>query len=436
MIAVGAGLASLFVIMPAGSALAGERYGPGLEVAPGVFLAEAPEAGPSGEPDAARSGDRERIVGGTTTSIAEWPWQAAITANPALYAGDPFDRQFCGGSLVTPTIIVTAAHCTYEVFGTTGFDAASNFASITGRTTLTNTAEGQEIAWSDYFFFVDGAGNPMFNPDTVEWDVVFARLATASPSTNSSPIMVAGADEASFWAPADENAWATGWGSTTSVGFKSNTLREVNIDVIADSTCQSPAFYGTSFDPETMVCAGEATGGQDTCQGDSGGPLVVPIGGGAFRLAGDTSWGIGCALASKPGVYGRVAQDPMCTALQGGIQGLTGVDVVGSGGCLGAAAGAGPGPDTSPPETTITKRPKNKKRKRKVRFEFISSEPSTFECSFDREPFRPCVSPVTRKVGKGKHTFRVRAADAAGNVDGSPATDRWKVKKKKKKSKK
>ncbi len=87
-----------------------------------------------------------------------------------------------------------------------------------------------------------------------------------------------------------------------------------------------------------------------------------------------------------------------------------------------------------PPETVIAKGPKDKTKKKTATFEFSSNESgSTFECSLDDGAFAPCSSPDTVKVKKGKHSFRVRATDPAGNVDGSPAADEWKVKKKKKK---
>jgi hypothetical protein len=89
--------------------------------------------------------------------------------------------------------------------------------------------------------------------------------------------------------------------------------------------------------------------------------------------------------------------------------------------------------DTAPPETTITRQPKDKTKKKSATFEFSSSEPgSTFECSLDGGAFTSCTSPDTLKVKTGKHSFAVRSRDAAGNLDGSPATDDWKVKKKKK----
>lgn len=89
--------------------------------------------------------------------------------------------------------------------------------------------------------------------------------------------------------------------------------------------------------------------------------------------------------------------------------------------------------DCTLPDTTITKGPKGKTRKKKTIFEFSSNEAvASFECSLDDQAFSPCVSGESFKVKTGKHKFVVQAIDAAGNRDGSPASDKWKVKKKKK----
>ncbi len=93
--------------------------------------------------------------------------------------------------------------------------------------------------------------------------------------------------------------------------------------------------------------------------------------------------------------------------------------------------------DTDPPETTITGGPKakvrTKRKSAKVTFSFASDESGgSFECALDGEPFAPCSSPLKRKVKKGKHTFSVRAIDAAGNADATPATATFKVKPKRK----
>jgi fibronectin-binding autotransporter adhesin len=91
------------------------------------------------------------------------------------------------------------------------------------------------------------------------------------------------------------------------------------------------------------------------------------------------------------------------------------------------------GGDTNPPDTTITQQPKDKTKKTTATFAFASSEPgSTFQCAVDGQALKvACTSPYTVKVKKGKHTFLVQAIDAAGNADATPASDAWKVRKKK-----
>ena len=80
--------------------------------------------------------------------------------------------------------------------------------------------------------------------------------------------------------------------------------------------------------------------------------------------------------------------------------------------------------DRLAPQTTITKRPHRRTRKRTARFAFGSTEAgSSFECRLDRAGFAPCVAPVKyRRLKRGRHRFEVRAIDAAGNADPSPAT--------------
>jgi hypothetical protein len=88
---------------------------------------------------------------------------------------------------------------------------------------------------------------------------------------------------------------------------------------------------------------------------------------------------------------------------------------------------------TTGPDTTITKRPKDKTKKKTATFEFSSSPPGAqFECSLNGSPFLPCSSPHKVKGKKGKNHFEVRAVYLE-NADSSPATDTWKVKKKKRK---
>jgi hypothetical protein len=85
--------------------------------------------------------------------------------------------------------------------------------------------------------------------------------------------------------------------------------------------------------------------------------------------------------------------------------------------------------DTDAPETRITKHPRDRTRSEKAKFKFRSDEPgATFECKLDKRRFRPCTSPRRyKRLDESKHRFLVRATDAAGNTDPSPAKDRWKV---------
>lgn len=89
-----------------------------------------------------------------------------------------------------------------------------------------------------------------------------------------------------------------------------------------------------------------------------------------------------------------------------------------------------PTTDTDPPETTIDGWPPRKSSKRRIRVAFSSDEAgSSYECSLDQRAFAPCSSPLKRRVKRGRHRFAVRAIDPAGNVDQTPATIRFRVKK-------
>ncbi|HET7454245.1 MAG TPA: NosD domain-containing protein [Solirubrobacterales bacterium] len=79
--------------------------------------------------------------------------------------------------------------------------------------------------------------------------------------------------------------------------------------------------------------------------------------------------------------------------------------------------------DKTPPDTKIVKGPPKKTHKTTVKFKFTATEAgSTFQCKMDRKPFKACASPKKyKKLKPGKHVFKVRAIDKAGNVDPTPA---------------
>jgi len=95
----------------------------------------------------------------------------------------------------------------------------------------------------------------------------------------------------------------------------------------------------------------------------------------------------------------------------------------------GGGGGGNPPPDNTPPNTTITNSPNDPTNLTDARFEFTSTEAgSTFQCSLDGVAFAACTTPVDYAgLAEGNHTFDVRATDAAGNMDATPASFSWDI---------
>ena len=380
-----------------------------------------------------------RIVGGSPASIATYPWQGAVAYSPAQFpSANAFQRQFCGGSLVTASIVITAAHCLIDTDpdctgggggcspsdpggdGTRRIDP-DDVSVVLGRTTLSNSGSGAEHLVGDV------SVHPGFDLDTLENDVGY--LVLQAPSAQQT-IDIAGSDEAVVWAPGTL-AEITGWGSTGGNNNGVDSLRKASVPIVSDATCGSGAVYGSEFFPATMVCAGYPEGGVDTCSGDSGGPMQSPLAGGGYRLTGITSWGIGCAQPNRPGVYSRIAGATLRSDAVAAVQDLETThslpheNIVGSGGQ--------PVNDDDPPETTITSGPPGTTSDATPTFGFSSDEPgSRFECRFDSAGFAPCSGPgathtPSSPLGNGSHTFYVRAIDLSDNVDPLPASQTFTV---------
>jgi hypothetical protein len=250
---------------------------------------------------------RLRVIGGVeagTNGAPAAPHQVALLANRPGLA--PYDAQFCGGVVVSPRVVLTAAHCVEDRVRGSAL-AVSSPEVLAGSHRLADDGqpqEGTQVA-------VEGVAiHPAYQPSTGSADV--AALMLPAPGLALGPAIAAVAPLDDTAAPGSPVRVA-GWGATTtglappSVRFP-QALQTAALEALADTAPNcGPAFvtrFGpAAYDPLTMVCA--AAPGRDACAGDSGGGLVTDAP--APALAGLVSFGEGCADPDYAGVYADVA---------------------------------------------------------------------------------------------------------------------------------
>jgi secreted trypsin-like serine protease len=218
------------------------------------------------------------IVGGQLVPDGKYPFMAVLTIQEA---GGSY---LCGGTLIDPDSVLTAAHC---VVGADRVNLA------VGRTVRSQTDQGEARSATRWFI-------PSRYDGSVDDRYDAAVLTLNSPVTNIQPIKLATARQDGLEKPR-RNLTVAGWGTTSEGGRTSDRMREVSVPVVSDARAQD-AYGPRSYFPKLMVAAGVA--GKDSCQGDSGGPLFKPS---APRAqVGIVSFGTGCARAGYPGVYTEV----------------------------------------------------------------------------------------------------------------------------------
>ncbi|MBF0450877.1 MAG: trypsin-like serine protease [Candidatus Magnetomorum sp.] len=230
------------------------------------------------------SGTEKRIVGGTEVKRAFWPWMAALVERNTSPLSDAF---FCGGILIHPRWMLTAAHCVENLLPY-DFEVILN-------------AHDLETDQGDPYPIRQILIHPEFDNIGLENDIALIQLKNAATYPIIQPMP-------SHDILPDVSGVVIGWGKLSEYGLFSTKLQQVNVPIVSNDVCQA-AFQKDQpniFISPKLICAGNENGGKDACHGDSGGPLILRHANN-WVLAGIVSWGQGCARPGYYGVYTRVS---------------------------------------------------------------------------------------------------------------------------------
>ncbi|KAM6168829.1 cationic trypsin-3-like [Erethizon dorsatum] len=212
--------------------------------------------------------DDDKIIGGYTCPKNSLPYQVSLNDG----------SHFCGGSLITDQWVLSAAHCYESRFQVHLGD--HNIDVIEGGEQLIDVAK--VIVHPEYtsVYNHDIMLIKLKKPATINSQVSTISLPKSCPSAGTQCLV-------------------SGWGNLVNIGgVYPSVLQCLDAPVLSDAACQK-AYPGRIT--SNTFCLGFLEGGKDSCDGDSGGPVVCD-----GQLQGIVSWGTGCALKGKPGIYTKV----------------------------------------------------------------------------------------------------------------------------------
>ena len=228
------------------------------------------------------------VIGGTPVAPGAAPYAVYIQA---ATGGGTFVS--CTGSVVAPTVILTAAHCVFNK-STGAAIPASAISVSSGSVNRPPSSPPPPVNVTAV------RPDPYYNPLTFQAD---AALLVLSAPTTAPAVALATTASGALYAPGTSVTFA-GWGETVADVESSapTQLQSGTVPILANATCET----SVEFHPGYTLCAAGAGYRPATCHGDSGGPLVAQTASGAVQI-GITSYGsaVGCGIA--PDYFTRVS---------------------------------------------------------------------------------------------------------------------------------
>ncbi|NWI96067.1 ACRO protein, partial [Pitta sordida] len=228
-----------------------------------------------------------RIVGGQIVQPGIGAWAGLVSVQP--FRTEAIVSHSCGGTLITPKWVLTAAHC---------FENATNplseWAVVSGITKWTEITPESQVRRIKRLVIHERYKGLLYDIALLELD---------KPMTCTPDVQLACLPDSMVRVSELKNCYVAGWGTTFETGPTSHVLREATALLIDTQLCNSSK-WNQGLVQDHNLCAGYPAGGRSTCQGDSGGPLICKDKyADFFWQVGVTSWAVGCARPRHPTVF-------------------------------------------------------------------------------------------------------------------------------------